>query len=63
MKKNTVEQVFLIPFLIFNKKNKKRNKISCDGGKDTIPTFVHSPKLALMIGPRTDTQFTGGSAT
>ena len=31
--------------------------------KETINTLLCLPKLALMIGPRTDTQFTGGRAT
>jgi len=38
----------------------RKNTISSG---EKINSFVHSPKLVLMIGPRTDTQFTGGNAT
>ena len=33
------------------------------GNEPIDSTFNNLPKLALMIGPSTDTQFTGGSAT
>lgn len=49
--------------LSYTRKNKKKNTISSSEEKDTVTTLFHLPKLALMIGPRTDTQFTGGSAT
>lgn len=50
----------IFPYL---KQEKIKNTISSSEEKDTVTTLFHLPKLALMIGPRTDTQFTGGSAT